>query len=128
MIDQATREKVRHRAGLCCEYCHLTEAHSPVARLQIEHIRLKKHGGTDDVANLALACIDCNLSKGSNLTGIDPQTDSVTTLFNPRTQQWEDHFARIGFRIEGVTEVGRTTVRVLNMNSEGRLRVRLATR
>jgi len=31
--------------------------------LHIEHILLKIHGGTDDMENLALACIDCNLHK-----------------------------------------------------------------
>ena len=35
--------------------------------------------------NLALACIDCNLHKGPNLTGIDPETNQVTRS-NP--EQW----------------------------------------
>jgi 5-methylcytosine-specific restriction endonuclease McrA len=33
--------------------------------------------------NLALACIDCNLQKGPNLSGIDPETRKVTELFIP---------------------------------------------
>jgi 5-methylcytosine-specific restriction endonuclease McrA len=120
------RRHVCQRAGNRCEYCRLAERHSPVARLQIEHILPRKHGGTDDDANLALACIDCNLHKGSNLTGIDPQTDQLAELFNPRTQKWSDHFAWNGMEIVGLTPVGRATVRVLEMNAEDRIQLRLA--
>jgi hypothetical protein len=33
---------------------------------------------------------------------------------------WEEHFAFDGLYIVGKTAVGRTTIRVLNMNSEER--------
>lgn len=52
----------------------------------MEHIRPRKHGGSDDESNLCLACIDCNLHKGANLTGIDPVTEIMTPLFHPRQQ------------------------------------------
>lgn len=126
-MDAATRALVRSRAADRCEYCQLPEEHSPVARLQIEHIRPRKHGGTDDEINLALACIDCNLRKGSNLTGIDPATDEVVELFNPRLQQWEDHFQWNSVRMAGLTDVGRVTIRVLDLNSDDRLVVRLVS-
>ena len=74
--------------------------------------------------NLALACIDCNLHKGTNLTGIDPQTNEVTELFHPRRQNWDDHFEWRGIHLIGKTAVGRTTVRVLNMNSEDQIALR----
>ena len=91
-MDIATRRLVRQRAADRCEYCGLHEEHSPLATLQLEHIVPKKHGGTDNLNNLALACIDCNLHQGSNLTGYDPETGEITELFNPRTQRWTDHF------------------------------------
>jgi 5-methylcytosine-specific restriction endonuclease McrA len=97
---------------------------SPLAALHVEHIVPKIHGGTDDLENLALACIDCNLHKGPNLTGIDPQTQRVTELFHPRRHRWEDHFQRDGLCLVGKTAVGRTTIRVLNMNSEDQLTLR----
>lgn len=125
-MDQRMRQQVRQRAGLRCEYCQLTEAQSPVARLQTEHILPKKHGGGDEVGNLALACIDCNLHKGANLTGIDPDTGRVVTLFNPRTQRWTEHFYWEGCSLVGITAAGRTTIRVLDINSEERIRVRVA--
>jgi 5-methylcytosine-specific restriction endonuclease McrA len=80
MIDAATRRLVRNRAQDACEYCRLAQENSPLASLQIEHILPTKHGGTDDADNLALACIDCNLSKGSNIAGIDPATGVLTEL------------------------------------------------
>jgi hypothetical protein len=92
--------------------------------LQVEHVRPKKHGGDDSLENLALACNRCNLSKGPNLSGIDPVAGGVVVLFNPRVQRWEDHFAYRVAHIEGLTPIGRTTVEVLNMNERHRVQLR----
>ncbi len=123
-MDERTKSQVRERAVNCCEYCGLHQENSPLAALHVEHIIPKFHGGSDDLENLALACIDCNLHKGTNLTGIDPQTNKVTELFHPRRQRWEDHFAWRGIYVVGRTAIGRTTIRVLNMNSEDQLALR----
>lgn len=125
-MDLATRQQVRERAADQCEYCQLPQQWSPLARLQVEHIRPKKHGGTDNDNNLALACIHCNCHKGSNLTGIDPRTEEIVELFNPRTQKWEEHFCWVGFEIGGRTPCGRTTVYVMDMNSEEMIHLRIA--
>ena len=77
--------------------------------------------------NLALACAECNLKKSSDLAGFDPETQMLTPLFHPRHDLWEEHFVWNGLRIIGLTAVGRTTVRVLDLNTAVRLRVRLAT-
>ena len=123
-MDTSTRVLVRERAGNYCEYCQLHQDDSPLATLHIEHITPKKHGGSDDINNLALACIDCNLHKGSNLTGIDPETDEITELFHPRRHRWIDHFVWNGIYIIGKTAIGRTTVRVLSMNADDQLALR----
>ena len=124
-MDAATKKLVRLRAGDRCEYCRLHQDHSPLATLQIEHIiPKKKHGGTDDTGNLALACIDCNLAKSSNIAGRDPDTKQLTPLFDPRKDRWNEHFEMQGAYIVGKTPVGRTTVAVLNMNSEDQLELR----
>lgn len=127
-MDRAIRSMVRERAGDCCEYCLLRQEQSPFAKLQIEHVRARQHGGSDDPDNLALACIDCNLRKGTNLAGIDPQTEVMTSLFNPRIERWEEHFSWSGIRIEGKTDKGRATIAVLSLNDPERLEVRLAWR
>ena len=123
-MDAATRRLVRARAGNRCEYCGLPQEESPLAALQIEHVIPKKHGGTDDPDNLALACIDCNLSKSSNIAGFDPETSQMTELFHPRKHAWDEHFERRGLSIVGKTPIGRTTVRVLDMNSDDQLELR----
>ncbi len=124
MIDAATRGQVRARAKDSCEYCQLRQDDSPLAALHVEHIIPKVHGGTDDLDNLALACIDCNLHKGTNLTGIDPNTSEITKLFHPRRDEWSEQFKWDGNYVVGKTAVGRTTVRVLNMNSEDQITLR----
>lgn len=125
-MTRVIEELVRRRAGNRCEYCHLHQEDSPLASLHIEHIIPRKHGGSDEPEDLCLACIDCNLHKGPNLTGIDPGTGVVTRLFHPRNQRWEEHFARQGIRVTGLSPEGRTTVRVLNMNSDEQIDLRLA--
>jgi hypothetical protein len=127
-MDAATKRLVRQRARNCCEYCGLRQDHSPLATLQIEHVTPKKHGGGDELENLALACIDCNLAKSSNIAGRDPETDELTPLFHPRVDQWDDHFSINGIDIVGKTAVGRTTIYVLNMNSDYQLELRAAIR
>ena len=54
------------------------------AHSHIEHIVARQHGGLSRLDNLALACWNCNLKKGPNLSGIDPTTGLVVALFNPR--------------------------------------------
>ena len=122
-MDNAVSELVRQRAGNRCEYCGLPQ-HASALRFHIEHIVARRHGGTDDQTNLALACPECNFQKGTNLTGIDPDTGKITPLFHPRRDRWIDHFVRNTSRIEGKTAAGRTTVWLLEMNAGERLRWR----
>lgn len=124
-MDAGLRTLVCQRAGDRCEYCRLRQDHSPLS-LQIEHIIAKQHGGNDDPGNLALSCDRCNAYKGPNLSGIDPETNQLVSLFNPRTQNWQEHFFLDGAMIAGLTPIGRATLRVLNMNAPRRVRLRAA--
>ena len=90
----------------------------------VEHIVPRQHGGSDDRGNLALACQRCNLNKGPNLTGIDPVSGEIYPLFDPRREQWSDHFLLQDFRINGRTPTGRATASLLGMNEERRLKLR----
>ena len=116
--------RVRQRAGDACEYCGLSQDEVPFAVFHVERIIPETHGGTDDPSNLALACHHCNLHKGTNLTGIDPDTRQIVVLFNPRKDSWYEHFEERGLLILGLTPTGRTTVRVLAMNTVARLDLR----
>lgn|SRR3954466_13881532 len=123
-MSPADRAGVRKRARNRCEYCQLRQEDSPLAQLHVEHVIPRSHGGGDEFSNLALACIDCNLHKGTNLTGIDPETGQITELFHPRRHRWKHHFAWRGIYLVGKTAIGRVTVRVLNMNSDEQLALR----
>ena len=127
MTHGGARASIRERTDNRCEYCRRRQETSPLIRLQMEHVIPTKHGGGDELDNLALACAECNLKKSSDLAGFDPETQMLTPLFHPRHDRWEEHFAWHGLRIVGLTAVGRTTVRVLDLNAAARLRVRLVT-
>jgi hypothetical protein len=91
---------------------------------QCDHIIARKHHGTDDLANLALACFACNNHKGPNIAGVDPETGTVIRLFHPRQDRWEDHFEWRGAVLVGRTPIGRATIDVLAINLPYRIRLR----
>jgi hypothetical protein len=76
------------------------------------------------LANLALACLHCNLHKGPNIAGVDEVTGKVVRLFNPRRDQWSRHFRWDGPVWLGRTAIGRVTIAVLNTNEPEFLRAR----
>lgn len=123
-ITSAQRQAVKQRAGGCCEYCRLKEI-DEIPAFHIDHIIPVKHHGTDDLDNLALSCYQCNAFKGSNLAASDPSTGNATFLFNPRRQNWDDHFQLNPDAILiGKTPEGRVTVDVMRMNDEPRVQYR----
>jgi HNH endonuclease len=110
-------QHVRERAAGRCEYCRLPQAGSNIP-FEIDHIIARKHGGRTLTSNLALTCWYCNSFKGSDLTGIDPVTRKLTRLFHPRRHKWDWHFRYDGPILIGRTAIGRTTIRVLQINCE----------
>ena len=116
-------QDVRERAGGRCEYCHLPEAGSDIP-FEIDHIVSRKHQGRTVAGNLALACWYCNSFKGSDLSGIDPATRKLTRLFHPRRHKWAWHFRYDGPVLVGRTAIGRTTLRVLQINNEAAMTLR----
>lgn len=120
-MDEAIRTFVRKRASGRCEYCTLHEDDDAFT-FHVEHVVAKKHGGIDDERNLAFACQHCNLHKGTNLSGIDPDTSQIAQLFNPREDKWHMHFRMNGPQVEGLTPTGRATIEVLAINDADRIR------
>jgi hypothetical protein len=114
-ITPEVRQIVATRAGFVCEYCLIAEEDS-FFRHQIEHIVSRKHGGTSELENLALACVFCNRYKGSDIAALIPQTDRLIRFYNPGTDRWREHFRLNGALIEPLTEIGEATVRILQMN------------
>ena len=93
----------------------------PGPPLQVEHVRPLKHDGGDEPTNLALACHLCNLHKGMDIAGYDPQTGAAVLLFNPRTMVWSEHLAADDGEVAGLTLAGRTTAHLLRMNADERV-------
>jgi HNH endonuclease len=117
---------VAQRAKHQCEYCHAPEVIFNVA-FEVEHIFPISKGGLDDLQNLALACRVCNLRKLDYIDGVDPITQQVVRLFNPRTDIWDEHLAmqqEAPFHLEGKTSIGRATIERLEINSSLQLRAR----
>jgi 5-methylcytosine-specific restriction endonuclease McrA len=116
--------RVAKQAGGVCEYCRLPQAVAGVAPFNIEHIVARQHGGATIITNLALACGRCNRHKGPNIAGLDPESGAIVPLFNPRKDQWDDHFIWMETSIVARTPIGRTTVQVLALNAPDRILVR----
>jgi hypothetical protein len=60
--------------------------------------------------------------------GRDPDGDALVELFHPRLCLWEDHFRFESGRVVGLTNIGRTTVFLLEMNADQRVDLRLINR
>lgn len=119
-IPVALRRLVEERANRLCEYC-LMSANVTFFSHEVDHIIPEKHGGETNADNLAFTCWRCNRYKGTDLGSFDPQTGAFSFLFNPRTQQWTEHFMIEEHLILGLTLEGRTTVRLLKFNIDERL-------
>ncbi len=118
---EAAKAFVYERAAGCCEYCRTCEANIGQA-MHIEHIN---PNGGNRLDNLCLACPNCNLSKATATTALDPVDGTTVTLFNPRTETWAAHFrwSNDFSELQGISAIGRATVERLKMN---RLRIVMA--
>jgi hypothetical protein len=118
-ITDELRRRIRQSANSQCGYCRVPAQHI-YGFMEIEHILPKAAGGTDEEANLWLACSRCNTYKGAQTHALDEITNQVVALFNPRFQNWSQHFQWGEDRatILGKTPIGRATVVALNLNLE----------
>jgi len=122
-MNKSLKAFVRLRATDRCEYCQLPQSVASI-RHGVDHIRAKKHRGKSDRSNTCLACAQCNTFKGSDVTGYDPVSDQLVLLFNPRTDDWTDHFQWNGPILNGLTPIGRATIEVLKINLTVRIELR----
>ena len=115
-IPKTIREAVFERAQGLCEYCQTAKI--VVSTIEIDHIIPASAGGATTLENLCLSCRSCNNSKQDFVMCIDPVTDTEARLFNPRADQWPEHFewSADGLFVVGLTPIGRATIRRLDMN------------
>lgn len=122
-IPASLRRLVIQRADNRCEYCQISQI-GQVATFHIDHILPVIAGGKTVATNLALACVSCSLRKGSRQALQDSETGKVTMLFNPRQQEWNEHFRWSGVQILALTATGRVTLRALALNRAIMLAIR----
>jgi hypothetical protein len=122
-MDAELRQRVWQRAAQRCEYCQVP-AEVALLPFQIDHIIAEKHGGPTIADNLALSCERCNSHKGPNIAGY--LEERHVPLFNPRQDQWVDHFEWEGPVLMGKTPVGKVTIEVLAINLPYRIALRTA--
>lgn len=124
-VSSELRKFVFERAAGCCEYCRSQARFAPEP-FSIEHIVPVSSGGSTAESNLALSCQGCNNYKAARTSATDSITGSTTTLFHPRLQLWNEHFAwaEAYTTILGLTSAGRATVQALRLNREGLINLR----
>ena len=111
------RRRVAEQARYRCGYC-LTQEIVIGRSMEFDHLFPRSLGGPTTEDNLWLACSLCNGHKSNRFLLIDPQTGAKVGIFNPRHQEWKDHFvwAEGSTRIDGITAIGRATVAALQLN------------
>lgn len=114
-ISAKNRRFLAQRANHRCEYCRIHEDDLFLA-FEIDHIISVKHGGGNELGNLAYACPHCNHHKGSDLTTFLDSYDDIVILFNPRVHEWSTHFEAHNGEILPKTRIGQATVKVLKVN------------
>ena len=92
----------------------------------MEHILPVIRGGATDEANLALSCAGCNGSKYDRVEAFDPISQTQALLYNPRRDDWREHFAWDAdyIHLVGLTPTGRATILALHLNRSGVLNLR----
>lgn len=122
-VSVRLRRLVIQRANGLCEYCliHQEDAHFS---FHVDHIISRKQRGPTNEANLALACLRCNVAKGTDPGAFIGRPRRLVRLFHPRQDRWEDHFRLSSARIVPLTEVAEATVQLLNLNAGDRLLLR----
>ena len=116
-IPEKLKIKVRRQAKNRCGYCRLPQSLNP-SLLEIEHLLATANGGSDSEENLWLACRLCNGYKGIQVEAVDSKTNKSVSIFNPRIQDWNEHFEWRKEKVVGKTPCGRATVQALKLNNE----------
>ena len=124
-MTKADRLLLKIRARYLCEYCLCPEYFNPDPFVG-DHVIPVAKGGIDDLINRALACWGCNGGKSDCTEAIDPATGMLAPLYNPRTDNWAEHFRwnNSYTLMLGISPSGRATISKLQLNRENVVRLR----
>lgn len=113
--SEQLRWKVAKRANFRCEYCKIHQDDMFIS-FEIDHIVAQKHGGGNEIENLAYACPHCNQHKGTDMVTFVDNYDDVIRIFNPRIDNWHEHFETITGELYSETKIGKATIKLLKIN------------
>ena len=122
-VNPSLRKQVAERAYHVCEYCLIHED-DVFWGFETDHVISRKHDGKTVFENLAWACACCNRNKGTDVGTLVGEPPRLTRLFHPRINLWAEHFTLHRTEIEGLSDVGVGTVKLLKFNEEVRLKER----
>jgi hypothetical protein len=119
-VPARVRKLVSQRAEDCCEYCR-SDARYSYSPFDVDHIIPLHLGGGSSPENMAWSCHGCNLFKRDRTHAFDTLSEAEASLFNPRTQDWNEHFAwsSDGSLMVGLTMTGRASIDLLRLNRRG---------
>jgi HNH endonuclease len=121
-VSKLVRSFVIARAGNRCEYCRIPQALANY-EFHIEHSISIQHGGSNSPDNLSWSCAFCNWKKGPNIATL-LDNNEIVPVFNPRTQNWFDHFEAKSGVILPKTKIGSATINLLEFNLPERVDIR----
>jgi hypothetical protein len=111
-INPMTREQVRQRAQLACEFCGIAEA-DVGSQLTIDHFQPRAKGGDDSLDNLIYCCAAGNQYKHDYW----PASSDTPSLWNPRNEPVEQHFLELDDgMLHPLTATGVFTLTRLRLN------------
>ena len=124
-VSARLRRLVIQRAHGICEYC-LIHQDDACFSFHIDHIVSRKQRGPTTSDNLALSCLRCNVTKGTDPGTFIGRPPRLVRLYHPRQDQWNQHFRLAAARIVPLSDVGEATVRLLDLNAVDRILLRKA--
>ena len=122
-IPRTTRKMVMERAGHRCEYCRVLEYLSSFD-YHVDHIIGIQHGGPNSPTNLAYVCSPCNWKKGPNISTILDLYGPLIPLYNPRLQDWFEHFEVANGVLIPLSLVAEATIKLLELNQPNKIEER----
>jgi len=114
---------IAERANFKCEYCRIPDLGAGIS-FHIDHILASKHGGMTTLENLAYCCPECNIFKGTDFATFLFGNEKSIRFFNPRKDEWEEHFENVDGLIQFKSEIGQATINIFQINNFSRIFIR----
>ena len=119
-ITDELRRFVASRSDFLCEYCLIHEEDT-FWGCQIDYIDSVKNGGRSEPDNLVSVCVFCRRGKNADIGSLLGRTGELVRVFDPRQDEWSDHFYLEELVIKPRTHIGEVTVEILKFNSVERI-------